>query len=214
MKDITRALAFIAEQHENTGTDQTGRPYITHPIQVLNELVQADITDHTTLIAGLLHDIRLYTGTTEAQITSLFGPEVGKLVDEIYYDRFIGGTELQIRLLDRQVDLSDEAQQIVLADLIANIRDEFYDSYGSDLTQRARGAFSRLMLSETPEPHPKLAEHFREVMAEFCDRNDFNPDESYWGFIDEDTRRVCFERLEREVAELQAEFGEVADVTE
>jgi HD domain len=214
MKQLTQALAFIAEQHQDTGTDQTGRPYITHPIQVLNHLVQADITDESVLIAGLLHDIRLYTGTTQAQITSLFGPRVGELVAELYYDRFIGGTELQISLLDRQVDLSDEAQQIVLADLIANTRDDYYDSYGSDLTQRARGAFSRLMFNETPEPHPKLAEQFREAMAEFCDRNDFDPDESYWGFIDEDTRRACFEQLERAVAELQAEFGEVADVTE
>lgn len=213
MKDLTRALAFIAETYQDTGTDHTGRPYITHPIQVLNELVQADITDTSVLIAGLLHDIRIYTGTTEAHIASLFGFEVAKLTSELYYDRLIENPELQIGLLDRQVDLSDEAQQIVLADLIANIRDGFYDNYGNDLNQRARGAFSRLLFAETPEPHPKLADHFKQAMAEFCERNDFNPDESYWGFIDEETRHAYYLRLEREVAELGAEFGEVLNVT-
>lgn len=212
MKDITQALAFIAEAYEQQGTDKTGRPYITHPIQVLNELARANITDHATLIAGLLHDIRQYTSTTEAQIASLFGLEVAGLLNELHYELGQSSTDLQIAVLDRQVDLSDRAQQIVIADLIANIRDDFYDTFGPELTQRARGAFARLLFEETPNPHPQLAQHFREAMADYCERNDFNPDESYWGFIDEETRQAYFERLEREVAELEAEFGEVSDV--
>lgn len=213
MKQLTQALAFIAEQHQNTGTDQTGRPYITHPIQVLNELVQADITDESVLIAGLLHDIRLYTSTTQAQITSLFGSEVGDLVAELYYDPSTSKPELQIQLLNRQVDLSDEAQQIVLADLIANTSDDYYDENGTELIHRARGAFARAIVDETPEPHQALHQRFKDVMTDFCTRNDFNSDESFWGFIDEDDRIQHIFKLDLEMAELRGEL-EVADVTE
>lgn len=211
MKQLTQALAFLAEQH--TGNDQTGRPFITHPIQVLNELVRADITDESVLIAGLLHDIRIYTSTTEAQITSQFGQKVAELINELYYDPSTPKPELQFQLLDRQVELSDEAQQVVLADIIANTSDGFYDEEGTELMHRARGAFVRALVDETPEPHQALHQRFKEVMTDFCTRNNFNQDESYWGFVDEDDRLQHIFRLEREVAELRGEL-EAEDVTE
>lgn len=213
MKEITRALAFISHHYKDLGTDQTSAPYTHHIIVVLDEMVQAGVTDHTTLTAAVLHDIRHYSTVSHDKITEMFGKEVANITNELHYDLCTPRTELQFSLLERVFDLSDKAKQIVIADLIANTTDDFYETHGSDLVQRARLAWARAMVEETKRPDDPLTIRFNEVMTAFCDRNGYDSNDDWIGFLDEDQRMRYLMWLDLEMAELRGEL-EATDVTQ
>ena len=209
MKEVTQALAFIASKHRHTGLDPVNQPFIHHPVLVLNELVQANITDTATLVAGVLHDILQKSDTTIDEIENLFGLDVAQLVTELYYDPNLQGDELQLLLLDRQVDLSDQAQQIVIADLIANINDICDEGTSKD-NHELRVAFANALLAETPEPHDELTAKFKQLIADVCVQNNINQEQSYWARMSESDRQELIERLSKEVTELEEELGDDA----
>lgn len=57
LKLLTKAYQFASVKHRHQkrkGGDNL--PYINHPIEVVNILVQCDINDVKTLCTGILHD--------------------------------------------------------------------------------------------------------------------------------------------------------------
>lgn len=211
MKDITRALAFISHQYKNIVSDRTESPYTHHLIVVLDELVQAGVTDHSTLTAAVLHDIRHYSSVTHEQILAEFGKEVADLTNELYYELNTPKPELQIYLLERIFDLSDKAKQIVTADLIANTSDYFYEKEGSELAQRARLAWARALVNEINRPQDRLTSRFNEVMTALCDRNGYDQNDDWIGFLDDDDRMRYLMWLEAQMALLRSELAMAVD---
>ena len=78
-KDKIAAAAVFAAKKHGEQKRKTGEPYITHPIAVAEILMQIGM-DADTVSAGLLHDTLEDTDTTEEEIATIFGKEVGEMV--------------------------------------------------------------------------------------------------------------------------------------
>lgn len=76
---IEKAYLFAEKKHAGQ-VRKSGDPYITHCLGVALILANLHVGPQT-IIVGLLHDTIEDTGTTKAEIASLFGDEVAEMVD-------------------------------------------------------------------------------------------------------------------------------------
>ena len=76
---LRRAYVFSAKAHQGQ-VRLSGEPYMNHPIEVASILADLRL-DAATVAVGLLHDTIEDTTSTVEEITSLFGDEVGLLVE-------------------------------------------------------------------------------------------------------------------------------------
>ncbi len=81
-KDKIAAAAVFAAKRHGEQKRKTGEPYITHPMAVAEILMQIGM-DADTVSAGLLHDTLEDTETTEEEIATIFGKEVGEMVQAV-----------------------------------------------------------------------------------------------------------------------------------
>src|ERR1019366_6494417 len=76
---LNRAYVYAMKAHGEQRR-ASGDPYFSHPIEVAAILTDLKLDD-ATIAAALLHDTIEDTATTRAEIDSLFGPDIGTLVD-------------------------------------------------------------------------------------------------------------------------------------
>lgn len=79
--DVYQAFLFAEICHRGQ-TRKSGEPYIHHPIEVADTLVELKM-DSPTVMAALLHDVIEDTDATSEQITEKFGGDVTLLVDGV-----------------------------------------------------------------------------------------------------------------------------------
>jgi GTP pyrophosphokinase len=103
---LRRAYIYSAKAHQGQ-TRLSGEAYLVHPIEVANILSSLKL-DAPTVAAGLLHDTIEDTPVTQEEITSLFGDEVGMLVD--------GMTKLsRMELQSREQREADNFRKMIVA---------------------------------------------------------------------------------------------------
>src|SRR5438876_6023899 len=78
---LARAYRFSAASHQGQQR-VSGEPYLSHPLEVANLLVDFKL-DVTTVTAGLLHDVREDTAAPTADLEPEFGGEVAERVDGV-----------------------------------------------------------------------------------------------------------------------------------
>jgi guanosine-3',5'-bis(diphosphate) 3'-pyrophosphohydrolase len=78
---VRNAYAIAREAHEGQRRN-SGEPYIDHPVEVANILLDLRL-DVASIAAALLHDVVEDTSVTKEQVEQLFGPEVAHLVDGV-----------------------------------------------------------------------------------------------------------------------------------
>ncbi len=78
---LERAYRFSAASHQGQQR-ASGEPYLSHPLEVANLLVDFKM-DVTTVTAGLLHDVLEDTAATKADLEREFGREIAELVDGV-----------------------------------------------------------------------------------------------------------------------------------
>src|SRR5881409_1925039 len=78
---LARAYTFSAASHQGQQR-ASGEPYLSHPLEVANLLVDFKM-DVTTVTAGLLHDVLEDTAATKADLEREFGGEIAELVDGV-----------------------------------------------------------------------------------------------------------------------------------
>ncbi len=78
---LARAYRFSAASHQGQQR-ASGEPYLSHPLEVANLLVDFKM-DVTTVTAGLLHDVLEDTAATKADLEREFGGEIAELVDGV-----------------------------------------------------------------------------------------------------------------------------------
>jgi GTP pyrophosphokinase len=78
---VTRAYRFSEASHQGQQR-ASGEPYLSHPLEVANLLVNFKM-DVTTVTAGLLHDVLEDTAATKADLEREFGREIADLVDGV-----------------------------------------------------------------------------------------------------------------------------------
>ena len=80
VKELVWKAYEFGDRHHNGQTRLSGQPYFSHCIAVASTLASWKM-DTTTIIAGLLHDTVEDTEATLEEITSIFGDDLGNLVD-------------------------------------------------------------------------------------------------------------------------------------
>jgi GTP diphosphokinase / guanosine-3',5'-bis(diphosphate) 3'-diphosphatase len=129
---ILKSLDFAATRHRSQfrkGEEKT--PYINHPIQVANLLVnEADETDPVLLSAAILHDVVEDTVDTVEErdelieeIQQVFGDEILVLTLEVTDDKTLLKEERKRLQIEHAAHISIRAKKLKTADKIMNIRD-------------------------------------------------------------------------------------------
>ncbi len=115
-----QALEFAARAHQGqVRKSELDTPYISHPFAVGIILLKAGF-DEDVIIAGILHDCIEDTAATPTEITTLFGPRVAELVQEVTEDKTLPYQERKAGYLEHLRTASLEARAISAADLLAN----------------------------------------------------------------------------------------------
>ena len=78
---LNRAYVYAMQAH-GAQIRASGDPYFSHPLEVAGILTDMRL-DHSTIITALLHDTVEDTTATLDEIRTLFGDEVGRLVDGV-----------------------------------------------------------------------------------------------------------------------------------
>ncbi|OGD16104.1 MAG: hypothetical protein A2W20_06325 [Candidatus Aminicenantes bacterium RBG_16_66_30] len=78
---LRKAYVFAGQAHKGQ-VRRSGEPYLSHLLEVTNDLADMKL-DRTTLVAALLHDVLEDTDTTAAAIREGFGREVAGLVEGV-----------------------------------------------------------------------------------------------------------------------------------
>ncbi len=76
---LDRAYVYAMRAH-GTQTRASGDPYFSHPLEVAAILTDLKLDD-ATIVAAVLHDTIEDTGATREEIDTLFGAEIGALVE-------------------------------------------------------------------------------------------------------------------------------------
>jgi len=109
---LQRAFEFAAEQH-GSQTRRSGEPYLSHPLEVAEILVDLRL-DVTTLCAALLHDVVEDTHVPLSVVSDKFGSEVARLVE--------GVTKIsRLELLSPEVRQVESVRKMLLA-MVSDVR--------------------------------------------------------------------------------------------
>ncbi len=87
---LSRAYYFAKEHHEGQ-IRKSGEPFLAHCVEVARLLAQLGL-DHTTVAAGLLHDVVEDTPATHEEVAKQFGGKIAELIagvtkiDQITYE--------------------------------------------------------------------------------------------------------------------------------
>lgn len=103
---LTRAYAYAMEKHRHQ-TRASGAPYFSHPLEVATIVTDLKL-DQDSVVAALLHDTIEDTDATRIEIDTLFGPDIGELVD--------GLTKLKrIDLVSKKTRQGENLRKLLLA---------------------------------------------------------------------------------------------------
>ena len=103
---LNRAYVYAMKMH-GTQTRASGDPYFSHPLEVAGILTGLKL-DEASIVTALLHDVVEDTEGTLDDITKVFGPEIGRLVD--------GVTKLtRLELQSEQTKHAENFRKLVVA---------------------------------------------------------------------------------------------------
>lgn len=122
---IVKALRFAAYKHRDQRRKNIeASPYINHPIELANVLInEAGIDDVATICGALLHDTIEDTETTPQELESVFGLQICDIVMEVTDDQNLLKHERKQRQIERAAHISKQGRLVKLVDKICNVRD-------------------------------------------------------------------------------------------
>jgi (p)ppGpp synthase/HD superfamily hydrolase len=124
---IEKAISVARELHMGQVRKYTAEPYFVHPEAVAKTVREAGGTENM-ICAAYLHDVVEDCHVSVEEISSIFNPEIGMLVDELT-DRGNPETsprhERKAAYREHIGRASKEAQTIKLADILDNVKSIF-----------------------------------------------------------------------------------------
>ncbi len=103
---LNKAYVYAMQKHGHQKR-ASGDPYFSHPLEVAAILTDMRM-DEATIAVALLHDTIEDTSATRAEIDTLFGPDMGKLVE--------GLTKLKkLDLVSRKAEQAENLRKLLLA---------------------------------------------------------------------------------------------------
>ena len=122
MDKLTKAINFAAIKHrDQRRKDEFATPYINHPIEVMNLLAQAGVTDVDILCAAVLHDTIEDTQTTVYELLAEFGENVTTMVRECTDDKLLPKIQRKKLQIEHVEGASVGAKLVKLGDKISNM---------------------------------------------------------------------------------------------
>lgn len=121
-----QAIKYATEKHSGQVRKVSGKPYITHPIQVMNMVEYFKKSKHLDelLAAAVLHDTLEDTSATFVELATEFSPMVASIVLEVTSDKeqikLVGKTEYLKR---KMLGMSSYGLLIKLCDRLSNVSD-------------------------------------------------------------------------------------------
>lgn len=125
-KQLELAIIFATKHHAGQTRKSDGRPYIMHPLSVMNTLYKVKKSKNINLlaIATVLHDVVEDCNVSLDDIAKEFGYKVTSIVEELTSDKEeiknIGKTDY---LIQKMVNMSSYALVIKLCDRLDNTND-------------------------------------------------------------------------------------------
>lgn len=147
LKRILEAINFATARHAGQLRKGSKLPYIMHPFEVYQILVNMG-ADEETCIAGLLHDTVEDTKTTIAEIRELFGQRVAMLVDLMTEDKKLSWESRKHHAIEYFNTKSNKVAgigQLRFADKLSNLRSTAndYEIYGDQLWDRFNRGYDK-----------------------------------------------------------------------
>ncbi len=103
---LNKAYVYAMQKHGHQKR-ASGDPYFSHPLEVAAILTDMHV-DEATIAVALLHDTIEDTSATRQEIDTLFGPEMGKLVE--------GLTKLKkLDLVSKKAEQAENLRKLLLA---------------------------------------------------------------------------------------------------
>ena len=118
---LEKALHFAADAHRGGVRKGTEKPYILHPVEVLQILASMN-ADTNLMTAGLLHDTIEDTNVTLLDIYDAFGTDVAALVNAHTEDKAKTWRERKLHTVNHVATADVREKMLVLADKVANLR--------------------------------------------------------------------------------------------
>jgi guanosine-3',5'-bis(diphosphate) 3'-pyrophosphohydrolase len=150
---LNRAYVYAMKAHGEQ-TRASGDPYFSHPLEVAAIVTDLKLDD-ATIAAALLHDTIEDTETTRAEIDSLFGHDIGVLVD--------GLTKLKkLDLVTKEAKQAENLRKLLLAIaddvrvLLVKLADRLHNM--------------RTIEHMAPEPRRRIAEETLDIYAPLAGR--------------------------------------------
>ncbi|MCB9519557.1 MAG: bifunctional (p)ppGpp synthetase/guanosine-3',5'-bis(diphosphate) 3'-pyrophosphohydrolase [Myxococcales bacterium] len=117
------ALNFAALRHrEQRRKGEQGAPYVNHLIEVAHVLASHGVDGTDILCAAVLHDVVEDTSATAEELRRRFGNRVASIVLEVTDDARIPLWERKLVQIEAAHTLSEDAQNLRVADKISNLR--------------------------------------------------------------------------------------------
>ena len=164
---LLKAIAFAAEKHRHQRRkDPEASPYINHPIDLANVLVQEGrVRDTTVLIAAILHDTLEDTETAPEELAALFGGEVSNIVMEVTDNKQLKRRKRKELQIKHGPHLTRKARLVKLADKICNLRDVASNPPARWSLRRQIEYFdwAKAVVDSIRGTHPQLERLFDEV---------------------------------------------------
>lgn len=141
---LRKAIEFASTKHRNQTRKGTDVPYIVHPMEVMHILAINGCSIQVQ-VAGLLHDTVEDTDTSIEEVETLFGKEIAELVQSDTEDKALSWQERKQITIDNIKHESRQAQEILCADKLSNIKGLCYDlsKDGPSIWSRFKGTPSQ-----------------------------------------------------------------------
>ncbi|MCD7771106.1 MAG: HD domain-containing protein [Oscillospiraceae bacterium] len=141
---LNEAIIFAVNQHAGQLRKGTTRPYILHPIEVL-QILHSMKADTNLMIAGLLHDTVEDTGATVDEIRERFGEDVAILVAAHSEDKSKTWDERKTFAIEELKTADKRLKMLVMADKLSNMRsiESDYNEIGEELWNRFNAPFEK-----------------------------------------------------------------------
>lgn len=195
---LNRAYVYAMKAH-GTQKRASGAPFISHPLEVAAILTELRLDD-STIAAALLHDTIEDTTATRAEIDTIFGPDIGHLVE--------GLTKiLKLDLVSKKAAQAENLRKLLLAIaddvrvLLIKLADRLHNMRTLDFVPEAKRA---RIAEETLDIYAPLAgrmgmQDLREELEDLAFRH-FMPD--------------AFAAVSKRLEELKLNSGPVIGVIE
>ena len=170
---LDKAIHFATDRHAGGVRKGTNRPYIGHPLEVMNILNRME-ADNNLMIAGLLHDTVEDTETTYMDIKDVFGMDVAALVAAHTKNPDATWEEVRSHKIEGMDEASFRVKLLIMADVTANLRSLWrdYRHIGEELWERFNA------------PKEKQAWYYGSMQDKLWDmQNHLETAEIYWEMV-------------------------------